>query len=183
MRLNKVFKWSIMMMLMLALAGLVVLFWKGMSQESAYATASSEQMRFPKWEANDIRYSNKTFSTQSLLKQTSVIHFWATWCAVCVAEQSILLEISQKWPYPIIGIVYRDNLQRALDLVAKMGDPYRYLIEDPSGSLGVALGITGTPETFVVDKKGVIRFHHRGHLSLQSFQAEILPILEKVEAS
>lgn len=85
-----------------------------------------------------------------------LLNVWATWCPTCKYEHPFLLELA-KLGIPIYGVNYQDDVVAARELLAKTGDPYIANVVDETGELILALGVTGAPETFVVDSDGVIR--------------------------
>ncbi len=139
-----------------------------------------QENAFPTFSLADIRTPTQQVSTDNLKGSVKVVHVWATWCGVCVKEHSDWLQIKNKWPFDLVGIVYRDDANKVNHLMKEKGDPYQFLMNDDSGSLGLALGLMGTPETFVVDKNGVIRFHLYGPVDVSRFEKDILPVLQRI---
>ncbi len=139
-----------------------------------------EDKAFPRFALNDIREPQKKLTLEALKGKVSVVHIWATWCGVCVEEHSEWLRIKEKWPMDLVGIVFRDDNNKVNKLMQEKGDPYQFLMNDISGNLGLALGLRGTPETYIVDKQGSIRYHVLGAMTLDKFESELLPILEAI---
>lgn len=159
--------------------GLVlILLYQSMLQAPKEEIAQSSP--FPEFSLADVRSPEKIVSLNDVKNQVSIVHVWATWCGVCVKEHHEWLDIKNKWPYDIVGVVYRDDADKVNHLMQEKGDPYQYLLNDTSGSLGLSLGLMGTPETFVVDKQGVIRFHAYGPMTVSKFEQEIVPVIEKI---
>ena len=161
----------------LFLGTLLWFLWKGLVVEHPQ---TNHEMAFPAFSLGDVRTGHQPRSLADLKGQISIVHIWASWCGICVKEHEEWLRIKEKWPHSLVGIVYRDESDKVLNILAKKGDPYNYLLDDMSGSLGLDLGITGTPETFIVDKEGVIRFHHMGPVTQKTFEATFLPIIAKL---
>ncbi|MGD9592158.1 MAG: redoxin family protein [Candidatus Berkiella sp.] len=162
----------------MVLGGILLLLYRSMSLPEN--EAPSDQSYFPAFTLKDVRSSEKLVSLDNVKGQLSIVHVWATWCGACVKEHSEWIQIHRKWPYPLIGIVYRDDANKVNYLIKDKGDPYQYLMNDETGSLGLNLGLMGTPETFIVDKKGMIRFHLYGPVSVSRFEKEVLPVLEQI---
>lgn len=135
---------------------------------------------FPAFSLQEIHNENSIITKNDLANQVSFIHVFASWCSVCMNEHKDLIEIRKRWPYALVGVVYRDNPQFVRRVLSLQGDPFTLVLNDASGSLGLELGIRGVPESFVVDKKGNIRYHSQGKLSLATFEKEILPIMKEV---
>lgn len=164
----------------LFLMALMWILWKGLVID--HQQYNNDDMPFPTFTLGDIRTGYKPRSLTDLKGQVSVVHIWASWCGICVKEHEEWLRIKEKWPHALVGIVYRDDSQKVLNILARRGDPYNYLLDDVSGSLGLDLGIMGTPETFIVDKEGIIRFHHLGPVTQKTFETTFLPIIDKLKS-
>ncbi len=155
------------------------LLWKGLYVEKDFIKKTDESS-FPEFALNDIRNS-RPLTLDNIKGHPSVVHIWAMWCSVCVKEHNEWITIKSKWSYPIIGVLYRDDSTHVFELLKQKGDPFTYLLNDSTGKLGLDLGITGIPESYILDDKGVIRFHHTGPVSVQSFESIFLPLLNQLD--
>jgi cytochrome c biogenesis protein CcmG/thiol:disulfide interchange protein DsbE len=108
--------------------------------------------------------------------QASVVNFWATWCAPCKIEHPHLLALKAQG-VTVHGVLYRDKAEAALDYLKEMGDPFTLLGDDPKGRTGIDFGITGVPETFVIDAAGTVVVRHQGPLDEHTLNTVILPAL------
>lgn len=106
----------------------------------------------------------------------SVVNFWATWCAPCKIEHPQLLALKARGVV-VHGVLYRDKAAAASDYLAEMGDPFTMLGDDAKGLTGIEFGITGVPETFVVDGQGKVVLRFQGPLDEESVKRQILPAL------
>jgi cytochrome c biogenesis protein CcmG, thiol:disulfide interchange protein DsbE len=106
----------------------------------------------------------------------SIVNFWATWCAPCKVEHPQLLALKARG-VPVHGVLYRDKADAATAYLAEMGDPFLMLGDDPKGLTGIEFGITGVPETFVVDGQGIIVLRIQGPLDEEIINRQILPML------
>lgn len=164
---------------MIALALVLTLLWKSLLFKDQPMAKESTDHSIPKFSLTDVK-SHKTYTQETLRGKTHIIQIWASWCGACVRENSTLVYLQEKWPVSLVGVLYRDEPKKALALLERKGDPYTVLLNDPSGKLGHALGIAGTPETFIVDATGKIRFHHSGALDKHAIKTQIIPMLEKI---
>lgn len=162
---------------------LMMLLWglyQGMQVDQLIENVEQKDLPIPHFNLMDIRHD--TVVTQENLKDNiHIIHVWASWCGVCIKEHQEWIKIKNQLSYPLVGIAYRDQKEPVLSILHNAGDPYSYLLDDVHGSLGLGMGIIGTPMSFIVDKKGIIRFRHLGPLSQRAFNTIFVPILEKIE--
>jgi cytochrome c biogenesis protein CcmG, thiol:disulfide interchange protein DsbE len=109
----------------------------------------------------------------------SVVNFWATWCAPCKIEHPQLLALQARG-IAVHGVLYRDKSDKAVAYLKDMGDPFMMLGDDPKGLTGIDFGITGVPETFVIDGAGKVVLRFQGPLDEDSINRQILPALNGV---
>jgi cytochrome c biogenesis protein CcmG, thiol:disulfide interchange protein DsbE len=112
--------------------------------------------------------------------KVSILNVWATWCAPCVAEYPLLIELSQQG-IPIYGIYYKDKPEAARRFLATHGNPFRAIGADESGFTAIDFGVYGVPETFVIDGDGKIAFRYPGPLSPDVINGKIMPAIKKAE--
>jgi cytochrome c biogenesis protein CcmG/thiol:disulfide interchange protein DsbE len=105
-----------------------------------------------------------------------MVNFFASWCVPCRAEHPYLTAFSEESGVPLYGINHRDKPEDAAAWLAELGNPYRRIGADP-GRAAVDWGVTGVPETFVIDGAGRIRWHHRGPLVPQVIERDLKPLL------
>jgi cytochrome c biogenesis protein CcmG/thiol:disulfide interchange protein DsbE len=153
--------------------------WQSLFMQPATVVVDSQQgQSFPEFTLAKVNDPNQMVTLQNLKGKPHLVHIFASWCGVCIDEYPIWTTISKKFPYPIVGIVYRDEIEPVKDLLEKKGDPFVYVLNDVDGKLGIDLGLMGVPVTYVLDAKGNIRMHQLGALSLAQFEADFAPLLE-----
>ncbi len=123
----------------------------------------------------------KQFSPADMKGKVWLFNLWASWCVSCREEHPVLLALSQQNIVPIIGLDYKDKAPAAEDWLARGGNPYLLSVTDPEGRIGIDYGITGVPETFVIDKHGIIRYKEVGVVTPQNLKETILPLVAKLE--
>jgi cytochrome c biogenesis protein CcmG/thiol:disulfide interchange protein DsbE len=111
-----------------------------------------------------------------------LLNVWASWCVACREEHDTLLDLKRSGQVPIYGLNYKDERKDGLGWLSKMGDPYVLSIQDYDGKLGIDYGVYGVPETFVIDKRGVIRYKQIGPLTPESLKDKLLPLVAKLDA-
>ena len=119
-------------------------------------------------------------SRDSLLGRVYLLNVWASWCVACREEHPFLVELNERKAVPIIGLNYKDKRPDALQWLAGMGNPYETSISDADGRVGINLGVYGVPETFVVDKKGIIRYKQIGPLTPEAWEKKIAPLIQQL---
>lgn len=120
--------------------------------------------------------------TESNVKGPVLVNVWATWCPSCHVEHPYLVELA-KLGIPIIGLNYKDETAKAREWLVEKGDPYIFNIVDESGRLGLDLGVTGAPETYLVDAQGVIQYRHVGVVDTQVWQQKLAPLYQQLESN
>lgn len=120
--------------------------------------------------------------TQDLRGQVWMLNVWASWCVACRVEHPVLVEFAKTGAVPIYGLNYKDKRPDAIAWLANFGNPYRQSLSDTDGLVGIDFGVYGVPETFVVDKTGVIRLKHIGPVTPEALRDTILPLIRKLGA-
>lgn len=116
--------------------------------------------------------------TQAELKgEIRLLNVWATWCPTCRAEHAYL-NILARQGVRIVGLNYKDDQGAALKWLNELGDPYEFNVFDPEGKLGFDLGVYGAPETYVIDRQGVVRYRHVGDVNDKVWQGTLQPLLQ-----
>jgi len=119
---------------------------------------------------------------QILGHKVMVINLFASWCAPCAVEAPVLMKIAQRNLAPIMGIAWKNTPDDAMKFLGQYGNPYRDIVFDQAGGSTVPLGVSGVPETFIVDRNGTIYYHATQPLSDEMLENEIAPLLEKLQA-
>lgn len=109
-----------------------------------------------------------------------LLNVWATWCVSCRVEHPHLNQLSQQG-VRVLGLNYKDEQDKALQWLARLGDPYQQVIFDEDGKLGLDLGVYGAPETYLVDGQGIIRYKHVGVVDLTVWREVIEPIYLRIK--
>ena len=135
----------------------------------------------PYFNLKPIKGSMRGFSQKDLEGQVSIINIFGSWCSACISEHSFLMEINNEKLVPIYGIDWRErNANDGPQWLAQRGNPYTLVGNDPESEAAIALGVTGAPETFVVDKKGFIRYKHIGPINSNNWKNRLWPIIQKL---
>ena len=124
---------------------------------------------------------DKQLSTADMKGQVWLLNVWASWCVSCRVEHPLLVQLAQSNVVPVIGLNYKDKVPEGLAWLAQNGDPYKMSVVDADGRVGIDWGVYGVPETFVVDKSGVIRYKHIGPVTAEALQKTILPLVRELQ--
>lgn len=109
------------------------------------------------------------------------LNVWASWCVECRREHPLLLQMSRSKQFNIIGLNYKDTREEALDWLKQHGDPYQTSAFDQEGQVGIDFGVYGVPETFILDRGGVIRYKHIGPITPEVLKTDIVPLVDKLK--
>ncbi|MCU7835321.1 MAG: DsbE family thiol:disulfide interchange protein [gamma proteobacterium symbiont of Taylorina sp.] len=135
----------------------------------------------PEFSIPTVGDQQKNFSSEELKGQVSLVNIWASWCVSCRAEHRLLNALAQQG-INIYGINYKDELVDARGWLSAYGNPYIKSAHDISGRTGIDWGVYGTPETFVIDNKGMIRYKHTGPIYQDDITEKVLPLIEQLKA-
>jgi cytochrome c biogenesis protein CcmG, thiol:disulfide interchange protein DsbE len=134
----------------------------------------------PPFQLTQLDKPEKTIAREDLLGKVWVLSVWASWCVACQAEHPLLMAFSRKKLVPIYGLNYKDDRMDGMKWLARYGDPYDASLFDSDGRVGIDWGVYGVPETFVVDRQGVIRFKQIGPLTPEVIRDQIEPLVRKL---
>ena len=115
--------------------------------------------------------------------KVSLINVFGSWCVACNVEHPVLMDIAKRNEVNLIGIDWRDERPKAKDWLAKRGNPYRKVIFDNESVLAIKLGVSGAPESFIIDKAGQVRYKHVGVITPKIWRNTLLPIIKTLEAN
>ncbi len=119
-------------------------------------------------------------SNKDMLGKVWILNVWASWCVACRAEHEIIKHLASLKLVDIIGLNYKDQAADARSWLFDLGNPYSQIAVDLDGRTGINWGVYGVPETFLIDKKGIIRYKHIGPVTAKSLQEELLPEIKKL---
>jgi cytochrome c biogenesis protein CcmG, thiol:disulfide interchange protein DsbE len=137
----------------------------------------------PAFELPLLAAPDKTFSQKDMLGKVWVLNVWASWCAPCLVEHPQITALARSGTVPVIGLNYKDERKDAIPWLKRNGDPYSTIVQDPAGRIGIDYGVYGVPETYVIDRKGVIRYKRIGPVTAEILKEKIEPLLKELNAS
>ena len=135
----------------------------------------------PAFELPRLHEPGKNFSPAEMKGRVWLLNVWASWCVSCRDEHPLLVSLAKAKLVPIYGLNYKDPHEDALRWLKQFGDPYDMSVADIDGRTGIDYGVYGVPETYVIDKAGMIRYKHIGPVNRESLQNTILPLIAELE--
>lgn len=136
----------------------------------------------PAFSLPQLHEQDKVFSQKDLEGQVWLLNFWASWCSGCKTEHPVLMQIAKSGEVPIYGVDYKDQRDEATAWLDRWGNPYPIVGVDLAGRVGIDYGVYGVPETYVIDKQGVIRYKQIGPVDEEVWAQKILPLVKELKA-
>lgn len=161
-------------------AVLGLLLWKGLSLDPRRIPSPLVGKPLPAFSLPTVQDPRKQMGNADFRGKPVLINVWASWCAACKQEHPVLLEIARQQAVPLVGLNYKDQRTDALAVLEKEGDPYSVSLTDADGRTGIDWGVYGVPETFLVDKDGIIRYKHIGPITPEDWDKKLLPLIRNL---
>ena len=161
---------------------IVVFLWAGLGRDPREVPSPLIGKPAPTFELVQLHQPGKKLGTADMKGQVWLLNVWASWCVSCRVEHPLLVELARKQVVPIIGLNYKDKRQDGVQWLAKFGNPYTLSAYDNDGRVGIDFGVYGVPETFVIDKQGVIRYKQIGPITPEALEKTLLPLIRKLNA-
>ena len=136
----------------------------------------------PPFELPLLTEPDKRFSQKDMLGKVWIMNVWASWCPPCLVEHPVVTQISRSGIAPVVGLNYKDARDDALPWLKRNGNPYQLIVFDANGRIGIDYGVYGVPETYVIDRKGVIRYKHIGPLSADVVKQKVEPLVQQLNS-
>lgn len=135
----------------------------------------------PAFRLAQLHAGEKTIGPEDLRGKVWLLNVWASWCVSCKQEHPVLIDLDKQKRIMIVGLNYKDDRAAAITwLTQHGGDPYAVSAVDADGRVGIDFGVYGVPETFLIDKNGIIRYKHIGPVTPEAIQTKILPLAEEL---
>lgn len=134
----------------------------------------------PSFQLTQLHDPDKTISEKDMRGQVWLLNVWASWCVSCRQEHPVLMDLAKMGAVPIIGLNYKDSRVDGEGWLRQFGNPYRLSAFDSNGRIGIDYGVYGVPETFVIDKAGIIRLKHTGPVTPEVIRDKFLPLIKEL---
>ena len=135
----------------------------------------------PAFDLPQLAAPDQRLTTKELQGQVWLLNVWASWCVACRQEHPLLVELGKTGRVKLYGLNYKDKREDALGWLNNFGNPYLKSLSDTDGLVGIDYGVYGVPETFVIDKQGVIRYKQIGPVTPETLRDTLLPLVAQLE--
>ena len=161
---------------------LAAFLWRGLRLDPHELPSPLVDKPAPAFALTRLDDASRTIRRDDMLGKVWMLNVWASWCVACREEHPLLVEFSKRGMVPIYGLNYKDQRPDGQGWLARFGNPYNASLFDADGRVGIDFGVYGVPETFLIDKQGVIRLKHIGPLTPEVIRERIEPMLKKLNA-
>lgn len=134
----------------------------------------------PAFQLPQLHDPSKTFSAAEMKGKVWLLNVWASWCVSCREEHPVLVQLARSGALPVYGLDWKDKPEDALDWLQQLGDPYTVSFSDFDGKVAIDYGVYGAPESYVIDKNGVIRYKQIGAITPEVLKTKILPLVREL---
>jgi cytochrome c biogenesis protein CcmG, thiol:disulfide interchange protein DsbE len=155
--------------------------WKGLSLDPHQVPSPLIDKAAPAFTLPRLHAPDQTFSAADLKGQVWVLNVWGSWCGSCRVEHPLLVQLAKSGMVPIYGLDWKDKREDAIAWLEKFGNPYKESVSDLDGRVAINFGVYGAPETFVIDKQGVIRHKQIGPVTPEALRDTILPLIKRLQ--
>ncbi len=166
---------------LLLFGGLILAFAIGLTRDPRVLPSQLINKPFPEFELTGV-YDDTPVSLADLKGEVSLVNVFGSWCVACLQEHPLLMDLARTDQVRVVGINWRDDRDKARQWLNRHGDPYELLIYDPHSTLVIDLGITGAPETFIVDQDGMVRYKHVGIITPELWKETMRPIIRSLRS-
>ncbi|AWB67402.1 thiol:disulfide interchange protein [Saccharobesus litoralis] len=179
----------------IAFLAISVFFYKGLFSDPTNIENVSLHRDFPAFHLGDLMDSKVQRDESEFIGKVTLVNVWGTWCVTCRIELPFLTQLREQHNMRIVGVYYDNAADAAFgevdirstrlevkQMLGQLGDPFIYNVYDKTRDLSLDLGITGAPESFLVNKAGKIIWHRRGDINSRIWQSELKPLFEQALA-
>ena len=162
-------------------AALVAFLWVGLGKDPSLVPSPLIGKPAPAFRVAQLHDANSQIGSADMLGKVWLLNVWASWCASCRHEHPLFMELARARLVPIYGLNYKDKREDGVNWLSQLGDPYVVSAFDVDGRVGIDYGVYGVPETYVIDRQGIIRYKHVGPVTMEAMETKILPLVKELE--
>lgn len=160
---------------------LSVFLYKGLGRDTREVPSPLVGKPAPAFVLPQLQDATLQFSPKDMQGKVWLLNVWASWCGACKDEHPLLMELSRQNLVPIVGLDYKDKREDGAATLKQAGNPYTLTIADADGKVGFDYGVYGVPETYVIDKQGVIAYKLIGAVTTQNLRDTVLPLVAELQ--
>jgi cytochrome c biogenesis protein CcmG/thiol:disulfide interchange protein DsbE len=160
---------------------IVALLWRALSLHPSQVPSPLINKSAPEFTLPNLLEPMQISTNKDFIGHVTILNVWATWCYACAQEHAELLNIANNNKVILYGLNYKDDPEAAREWLKKNGNPYQTVAVDRSGETAINWGVYGTPETFVIDKKGMIRYKHIGPITADVWEEKLQPMVQQLQ--
>jgi cytochrome c biogenesis protein CcmG/thiol:disulfide interchange protein DsbE len=175
--LGKALRYLLPLAIFLAIAFFL---WRGLALNPREVPSPLIGKKAPAFDVPLLNDASRTLSAADLRGKVYLLNVWGSWCVSCREEHPVLVELAKKGTIPLYGLNWKDRQAEALAWLARYGDPYIASGVDRDGKVAIDFGVYGAPETYLIDREGIIRFKQTGPLTWQIIEQKIMPLVAKL---
>ena len=172
-------KFGIPLLVFLLLAGFLAI---GLNKDPREVPSPFIDKPAPTFKLEQLHDAAASFTPEDMKGKVWLLNVWASWCVSCRVEHPLLVDMSKKRLVPIVGLNYKDKRGEGMQWLARFGNPYSLSAFDVDGRVGIDYGVYGVPETFVIDKQGIIRYKQIGPITPEALEKTLLPLIRRLNA-
>jgi len=159
---------------------MVVFLWRGLFLNPREVPSPLIGKQVPAFSVPLLADPTQTLSASDLRGKVYLLNVWGSWCVSCREEHPVLVELAKRGAIPIYGLNWKDKREDAIAWLERYGDPYIGSGVDRDGRVAINFGVYGAPETYLIDRQGVIRFKQTGPLTWPIIEQKIMPLVAKL---
>jgi cytochrome c biogenesis protein CcmG/thiol:disulfide interchange protein DsbE len=167
---------------LLLFVGLVAFFAVGLTRDPREVPSPFIGKPAPDFNLTQLHEPARAFTPADMRGRVWLLNVWASWCVSCRIEHPLLVDLAKRDFVPIVGLNYKDRRDDGMQWLAKLGNPYTLSVQDVDGRVGIDYGVYGVPETFVIDKAGVVQYKQIGPITPEAWERTLMPLIRKLQA-
>lgn len=160
---------------------IIALLWRGLALHPSEIPSPFINKNIPQIDLPSLYNPGQHLTNKDFLGHVSLLNVWATWCTACADEHELLIELAKNENIIFYGLNYKDDPALAKQFLNQNGNPYKLVGVDVDGKAAIDWGVYGTPETFVIDKKGIVRYKQIGAISENLWETKLKPLIQQLE--
>ncbi|MES2219152.1 MAG: DsbE family thiol:disulfide interchange protein [Pseudomonadota bacterium] len=154
--------------------------WRGLKLHPGQIPSPLIHKHAPTFDLPDL-LTSAHLTNKDLQGHVSLLNVWATWCQACAQEHDFLVELAKNNALPWYGLNYKDDAIAAKNWLRDHGNPYQLVAVDHTGDVAIDWGVYGAPETFVIDKHGIVRYKQIGPITAAVWEQELKPVIDRLQ--